>query len=307
MIEIFDPRFSPAASGAGQLERLCTGASWSEGPVWMPQDGAVLWSDIPNNRILRWHPSDGMTVWRERAGFTNGHALESDGSLLHCSHGARSIIRTQFDEQQGTLVELDDEVIADRYQGRRLNSPNDIVVKSDGTIWFSDPPYGIISNEEGYEAPRELRHNYVFRLDPRNGALTIVSDFVEEPNGLAFSPDENLLYVSDTSRVRRTPSSGNPIVVFDVVNGRDLANPRDFVFVEPGLADGFRVDRNGFLFTSAGDAVQVFHPDGALCARIPIPERVGNLTFGGAAGNELFICATSSLYRIRLNTSGATR
>jgi gluconolactonase len=268
--------------------------------------GAVVWSDIPNNRMLRWHPGDGMNVWRDPAGFTNGHTLESDGSLLHCSHGSRSIIRTRFDKQQSTLVELGDQVLVDRYQGRRLNSPNDIVVKSDGTIWFTDPPYGIISNEEGYKAPTELGDNYVFRLDSRNGALTIVSDFVDEPNGLAFSPNEDLLYVSDTSRVRRTPSGGNAIIVFDVIGGRDLANPRTFVIVEPGLSDGFRVDRNGFVFTSSADAVQVFHPDGALCARIPIPERVGNLTFGGHAGDELFICASTSLYRIRLNTSGAT-
>ena len=255
--------------------------------------------------MLRWSAASGMTVWREGVEFTNGHTREADGSLLHCSHGLCAVVRTRFGPGPG-LAPLADEIVVDRYQGRRLNSPNDIVVKRDGSIWFTDPSYGILSDYEGHQAESELDDHYLFRFDPKNGALRIVSDFVEEPNGLAFSPDETLLYVSDTSAARRTDGSGNHhIVVFDVVGGEDLANPRAFAVVSPGLPDGFRVDRHGFVYTSSLDSVQVYHPDGTRIGRIAVPKKVGNLSFGGAAGNELFICASSSLYRIRLNTAGA--
>ena len=302
-IEIFDARLSPVVEGA-HLERLCTGAEWSEGPVWMHEDDAVLWSDIPNNRMLRWNAQGGMSVWRSGVEFTNGHTRDLNGDLLHCSHGRRAIVRTRFD---AVGRPLGDAIVVDRYQGRRLNSPNDIVVKRDGTIWFTDPPYGIVSGREGHKADSELGDCYVFRADPASGALRIVSDLVEEPNGLAFSPDESILYVSDTSAALRNDGSGHHhIVAFDVVAGQDLANPRVFAVIEPGLADGFRVDVNGFVYTSSEDSVQVYHPDGTRIGRIPVPEMVGNLVFGGAAGNELFICASTSLYRIVLNTRGAT-
>lgn len=307
-IEVFDARFSLAVPQAGAtLERLCTGAIWSEGPVWMREDGSVLWSDIPNNRMLRWHADSGMQVWREAVEFTNGHTREADGALLHCSHGLRAIVRTRFAPGTVPLQPLADEVLVDRYQGRRLNSPNDVVVKRDGSIWFTDPPYGIASDHEGHKAESELGRNHVFRFDPANGALRSMSDFVEEPNGLAFSPDESTLYVSDTSAALRTDGSGHHhIVAFDVIGGQDLANPHVFAVVNPGLADGFRVDVHGFIYTSSGDSVQVYHPDGTRMARIAVPEKVGNLTFGGAGGNELYVCASTSLYRIRLNTRGAT-
>jgi gluconolactonase len=303
-IQVLDPRFSAVAAGAGGLERLCSGAVWSEGPVWIDEAGVLLWSDIPNNRMLCWHAERGMTVWRDAVEFTNGHVRDLDGALLHCSHGQRAIVRTRLGpDAQG----LHDEVLVDRYQGRRLNSPNDIVVKSDGTVWFTDPPYGILSNHEGHQAESELGHCYVFRFDPRDGSLRIVSDFLEHPNGLAFSPDESVLYVSDTSAAVRTDGGGNHhIVAFDVIDGQDLAHPRIFAVVEPGLADGFRLDVDGLLYTSSGDSVQVYHPDGTRLAVIPVPEKVGNVCFGGAAGDELFICASTSLYRIRLNTRGAT-
>ena len=213
------------------------------------------------------------------------------------------MVRTRFGPD---LAPRADEIVVDRYQGRRLNSPNDIVVKRDGSIWFTDPSYGILSDYEGHQAESELGDHYMFRFDPGTGALRIASDFVEEPNGLAFSPDETLLYVSDTSAARRTDGSGNHhIVAFDVFGGQDLANPRVFAVVTPGLPDGFRVDRQGFVYTSSLDSVQVYHPDSTRIARIAVPEKVGNLTFGGAAGDELFICASTSLYRIRLNTTGA--
>jgi gluconolactonase len=300
-IRVFDPRFAVVASGAGPLERLCTGAVWSEGPVWMSEDDSLLWSDIPNNRMLRWHADSGMTVWRDAVEFTNGHVREHDGALLHCSHGLRAIVRTRFG---AGLVQQPDEIVVDRYQGRRLNSPNDIVVRSDSTIWFTDPPYGIASNREGYQAESELGANHVFRFDPASGELGIASSFVEEPNGLAFSPDESLLYVSDTSAALRGDSGNHHIVVFDVIGGDSLANPRVFAVVNPGLADGFRIDMHGWLYTSSEDSVQVYHPDGTRLAAIAVPEKVGNLTFGGAQRNQLYICASTSLYRIRLNTRG---
>jgi len=303
-IEVLDPRFEPVARPGAVLARLCTGAVWSEGPVWLHETGALLWSDIPNNRMLSWQPGQGMSVWREGVEFTNGHVREADGALLHCSHGLRAIVRTRFD---ASMQPLPDEVVVSHYQGRRLNSPNDVVVKRDGTVWFTDPPYGIVSDREGHAAPSELGRCYVFRFDPACGTLRIVSDFVEEPNGLAFSPDESVLYVSDTSAALRADGSGHHhIVAFDVTGGQDLANPRVFAVIEPGLADGLRVDVNGFVYTSSQDSVQVYHPDGSRIGRIPVPEKVGNLCFGGLQGNELFICASTSLYRIVLNTRGAT-
>jgi len=323
-VEVLDPRFRPVALGAGPLERLATGAVWSEGPVWLAESGEVLWSDIPNNRMLAWHPRLGQRVWREACEFTNGHVREwagrgergaagggPRGALLHCSHGRRAIVRTRLDAHGQPVG--DDEIVVDRYQGRRLNSPNDLIVKRDGTIWFTDPPYGILSDREGHQAESELGDCYVFRFDPTTagaggeGALRIVSDFVEEPNGLAFSPDERVLYVSDTSAALRSEGSGHHhIVAFDVVGGQDLANPRVFAVVNPGLADGFRVDVHGFVYTSSEDSVQVYHPDGTRIGHIPVPEKVGNVVFGGEAGNELFICASTSLYRIVLATRGAT-
>jgi gluconolactonase len=302
-LEVLDPRLTHVALGATPLRRLCTGAVWSEGPVWMHETGELLWSDIPNNRMLAWHPQHGQRVWRDNAEFTNGHVREAGGALLHCSHGQRAVTRTRFGP---ALQVLADEIVVSHYQGRRLNSPNDIVVKRDGSLWFTDPPYGILSDHEGHLADSELGDCYVFRFDPADGSLRIVSDFVEEPNGLAFSPDESVLYVSDTSAALRTGGGGNHhIVAFDVVGGQDLARPRVFAVVSPGLSDGFRVDENGFVYTSSEDSVQVYHPDGTRIGRIAVPEKVGNLCFGGAAGDELFICASTSLYHLRLATRGA--
>jgi gluconolactonase len=304
-IQILDSRAALLMQSV-PLENLCSGAIWSEGPVWMHEDESILWSDIPNNRMLRWARADGMSVWREKAEFTNGHTREADGSLLHCSHGLRAIVRTRFG-LNGDALNLNaskDEVLVDNYQGRHLNSPNDVVVKSDGTIWFTDPQYGILSNHEGYKAESELGKNYVFRFDPKSKSLDAVSDFVSEPNGLAFSPDESLLYVSDTSGATQGYDKGNHhIVRFDVLDGRSLGNPKVFAVVEPGLPDGFRITKNGWLYVSSLDSVQVFHPDGSLLAKIPVPEKIGNLTFGGKQGNELYICASTSLYMLELPLS----
>ena len=312
MLQVLDSRFNAVAKGAGVLERLCTGAAWSEGPVWMHEDNSVLWSDIPNNRMLRWHQAEGMHVWREAAEFTNGHTREKDGALLHCSHGLRAIVRTRFG---ANLSNPTDEIVVDRYQGKRLNSPNDIVVKSDGTLWFTDPPYGILSDDEGYKSESELSGCFVFCFDPVKGDLKLATDFLEHPNGLAFSPDELTLYVSDTSAALKTDGSGNHhIVAFDVHKdknggkgyglGHSLHNPRIFATIENGLPDGFRVDQHGFLYVSSLDGVLVYHADGTKLAFIPVPEKVGNLTFGGAKRDNLFICASKSLYSIQLNTKG---
>ena len=301
-LDILDPRFAAVASGAGALECLCTGAIWSEGPVWLHEDQSLLWSDIPNNRMLRWQAASGMTVWRQGVEYTNGHTREADGALLHCSHGRRAIVRTRFGPG---LTPMADEIVVSHYQGRRLNSPNDIVVKSDGSIWFTDPPYGILSDYEGHQGESELGKHYVFRFDPATGGLRVVSDLAIDPNGLAFSIDESVLYVSDTSAARLGDAGHHHILAFDVLAGQDLARPRVFAVVSPGLSDGFRIDHNGFLYTSSADSVQVYHPDGSRIGRIAVPEKVGNLSFGGRDGNELYICASSSLYRIRLNTFAA--
>lgn len=301
-VEIFDERLSAVLAGV-RLERLCTGAIWSEGPVWMHEDEALLWSDIPANRMLRWSQVDGMTVWRNGVEFTNGHTRDLNGDLLHCSHGLRAIMRTPVSEG-GINAATIDQIVVDRYKGKRLNSPNDVVVRSDGTIWFTDPPYGILSDREGHRATREQDANHVFCHDPRSGILRAATDQVEEPNGLAFSPDESVLYVSDTSAALNATGGGNHrIVAFDV-EGFRLSAMRVVADIEPGLPDGFRLDRNGWIYTSSEDAVQILAPDGKLLGRIGVPERVGNLTFGGPQRNQLFIVATTSLYRITLNTQG---
>ena len=297
-IDVLDPRFTPVVRHGPSLERLCTGARWSEGPVWLSEDDSLLWSDIPNDRMLRWSAADGMSVWRERVEFTNGHTRDRDGTILHCSHGLRAVYRTNSDGS-------DQRIVVDRWQGRRFNSPNDIVVKSDGTIWFTDPPYGLIIPEEGHGGESEIGDCLVFRFDPRSGELDPVTDLPIEPNGLAFSPDERVFYVSDTSAALDRDATGLACIwAFDVVDGRQLVNGRTFADVSPGVPDGFRVDVQGWIYTSSQDSVQVFHPDGTLLGRIPVPEKVGNVTFGGPERDQLYICASTSLYRIRLATRG---
>lgn len=301
-IEVFDPRLQPVL-GQARLQRLCTGARWSEGPVWLKEDESLLWSDIPNNRMLCWSEREGMRVWREGVEFTNGHTRDLQGHLLHCSHGLRAIVRTPI---RGGRIRADtpDEVVVDRYQGRRLNSPNDVVVRSDGTIWFTDPPYGIASDHEGHRADSEQPANHVFCFDPASGQLHAASSAVDEPNGLAFSPDERVLYVSDTSAALRPAGQGHHhIVAFDV-DGMRLQNMRVLAVISPGLPDGFRIDRQGWIYTSSEDAVQILAPDGQVLGRIPVPEKVGNLCFGGPALDELYITASTSVYRLRLNTQG---
>ena len=293
-----DPLFDRLVPTEAVIRRLADGFLWAEGPVWLPADNALLWSDIPNNRVLRWSASDGAVTEEYRpSDFANGHTLDHDGTVLACQHGTRRVARYHRDGSRTAVV--------DRYLGLRFNSPNDIVVASDGAIWFTDPPYGIISDREGYPAESELGHCYVFRLDRRTGELAIMSDDLIDPNGLAFSPDERTLYVSDTSAGRVDHGRHN-ILAFDVVGGRSLANAREFTVIDPGVPDGFRVDVAGNVWTSAGDGIHVLAPDARELGRILLPEPAANCTFGGPDGQTLFITATSTLWSLPVGIRGAT-
>ena len=276
----------------------------AEGPVYIAETDTLLFSDIPNNRMMQWRRGDGASEFLRPAEFTNGHIRDTDGHLLSCEHGGRRVIRRFAD---GTV-----EVIADSYDGKRLNSPNDLVLASDGSIWFTDPPYGILSDIEGYKADSELGGNYVFRVDPQTGALAVVADDFDKPNGLAFSPDEKILYIADSGAINggSDPSfnaaAPHHIRAFDVVGGRTLANGRLFVDIERGVPDGLRVDSQGFVWTSAADGVHCYAPDGALFGKILLPEVVANLTFGGPDGTTLFIAATTSIYGVATARHGAS-
>ncbi|WP_375424046.1 SMP-30/gluconolactonase/LRE family protein [uncultured Friedmanniella sp.] len=288
-------------SGA-QLEKVATGTTWAEGPVWIPERRAVRYSDIPGDRIMEFsEPTGESSVYRHPAGFTNGRTRDPDGSVVQCSHGHRAVER-EVDGVVSTLV--------DSWRGSRLNSPNDVVIASDGAIWFSDPAYGIKKEGEGHAGEEEYGDRYVFRFEPATGRLDPVVTDLEEPNGLAFSPDESLLYVSDTSREPPGPPHvsqpfGHAIHVYDVVDGCHAKNGRTLVVVEPGLPDGFRVDQYGNLWSSSGDAVQVFSPRGELLERVPVPEVIANVCFGGEDGQTLYIAASTSLYRIRTTVTDA--
>ena len=289
--EVYDERFGRMLPDGAKLTKHCTGLKWAEGPVYFAEGGYLLWSDIPNDRMMKWSDAEGCSVFRQPAAYANGHYRDRQGRLVSCEQGTRRISRTERDGTVATVV--------DNYLGKRLNSPNDLVVKSDDTIWFTDPPYGILSDWEGHKADSELGANYVFRFDPASNELEIVCDDFDRPNGICFSPDESVLYVAD---------SGGPehVRAFDVVDGRRLVNSRVFAEVRPGLADGFRVDVDGNLFTSAYDGIQVYDPEAELLGKILVPEeRTANCTFGGPDKSRLFIAADKSLYSIRLNAKGA--
>jgi gluconolactonase len=298
VFEIFDQRFRHLVVASAALDELHDGCRWAEGPVWFADLNCLIWSDIPNERMLRYVPDGGVSVFRARSNFTNGNTRDLQGRLVSCEHGARRVTRTEID---GSIT-----VLADTYQGRRLNSPNDVVVKSDGTIWFTDPTYGIMSDYEGYRATPEQPTRNVYRLDPARGELSVVVDDFGQPNGLAFSPDEKLLYIAD-SAFSHDVTAPPHIRVFDVMDGRSLANGRVFCTVDKGLPDGFRLDIEGNVWTSAGDGVHCFAPDGALLGKVRVPQTVANLTFGGPRRNRLFITATKSLYSLYVAATGAQR
>ncbi|MDO5090636.1 MAG: SMP-30/gluconolactonase/LRE family protein [Cardiobacteriaceae bacterium] len=298
-IESFDPRFDALLRADSALEKLCTGATWSEGPVVVEALGLVIWSDIPNNRLVAWSEAKGFHEYQKPSYFSNGHTIDLEGRIINCEHGRRCISRTVFGG--------DTEILVERYQGKRLNSPNDVVVKSDGSIWFSDPRYGILSDAEGYKAESEIGADHVYRFDPQSGELTAVATDCIRPNGLAFSPDERLLYVSDTS-ASHDADGRHELRVYPVASdGKSLGTGRTFAVVEPGLPDGFRLDDQGHIFTSSEDSIQVYHPDGTLLGKIHVPEKIGNCTFAGEDFDTLYIVATTSLYRIRLNVRAAVR
>jgi gluconolactonase len=284
-----------------RVHKLFTGCAWAEGPVYFRDGEVLLWSDIPNNRILRFTPDlsglgGSVTVYRQPSNYTNGHTRDREGRLVSCEHGARRVSRTELD---GTLT-----VLADRYQGKRLNSPNDVVVKSDRTVWFTDPPYGHRTDLEGHKGESELGQNYVFRFDPRDATLRIVADDFTNPNGICFSPDERRLYIADTGR-SFDPDGPQHIRVFEVREDGTLTNSRIFAAPDVGASDGIRCDTEGNVWTSAGDGIHVFDPGGTLLGKIAVPEVVANLTFGGPKRNRLLICATTSLYAVYVHANGA--
>jgi gluconolactonase len=296
--EYYDKKFYEITVPIAEVEELYSGCLWAEGPVWFGDGGYLVWSDIPNNRLLRWLPEQGVSVFRARSGFANGHTRDRRGRLVSCEHGGRRVSRTEAD---GTIV-----TIADKYDGKRLNSPNDVVVKSDGSIWFTDPSYGILSDYEGYKAPMEQKGCFVFRVDPQNGTLSIVADDFVKPNGLAFSPDEKTLYIAD-SGLSHDPAGPHHIRAFDVDEGGKLSKGRVFAEVSPGVPDGMRVDVEGNVWTSCQNGVICIAPSGHALGKIKIPQMVANVCFGGPRRNRLFITATKSLYSVYLGISGAQK
>ncbi len=298
-LEVRDPRFRKLIFGNVHLEKLWTGCRWAEGPAYFPAGRYLVWSDIPNDRVMRFDETDGsVSVFLHPAQHHNGHTTDRQGRLVSCEHQGRCVSRIEIDGSRT--------VLASHVDGKRLNSPNDVVVKSDDTIWFTDPTYGIDSHYEGDAAPSEIGESHVYRLDPNTGEVVAVAQDFTKPNGIAFSPDEKLLYVADTGATH-VEDGPRHIRVFDVgPDGRGLANGRLFATCDVGLFDGFRCDTAGNLWTSAGDGVHCYAPDGTLLGKIRIPEVVANLCFGGRKRNRLFICGTTSLYAIYLNAHGAT-
>ena len=298
-VRIIDPSFARYRLPLAKVERIATGMRWSEGPVWFGDGRYLLWSDIPNNRIMKWDEETGaVSVFRKPSNNSNGNTRDRQGRLLTCEHDARRVTRTEYD---GAIT-----VIAESYEGKRLNSPNDVVCRTDGSLWFTDPPFGILGYYEGHPATPELPTN-VYRWDPDTKKLDIVAGDIKRPNGLAFSPDESKLYVVEAGVTPRV------IRAFDVTgNGSKLANGRVLITAEEdGTPDGLRVDVDGNLWVGWGmgkaglDGVSVFNPDGKLIGRIDLPERCANLCFGGRHRNRLFMCGSTSVYSLFVNTQGA--
>ena len=289
--------FAECYVGHARVERLWSGARWTEGPAWFAAGRYLLWSDIPNNRMLRWDETDGsVSVFRSPSNNTNGNTVDFAGRLVSCEHLGRRVTRTEYD---GSIT-----VLADCWQGTRLNSPNDVVVKSDGSVWFTDPSYGILTDYEGDKAEPELPCQ-VYRVDPDGRIDVVATDFLK-PNGLAFSPDESILYIADTGATHE-PDGPRHIRALKVSDdARSLGTGKVFAQCTAGLFDGFRCDTQGRIWTSAEDGVHCYNPDGLLIGKVHIPEIVSNVTFGGAKRNRLFICGTTSLYSVYLTVKGCT-
>jgi gluconolactonase len=295
--EILDERFRRCVRSTELPAQLFEGCRWAEGPAWFAAGRYLVWSDIPNDRILRWdEPTGTVGVFRQPANNTNGHTVDPQGRLVSCEHAGRRVTRTEHD---GSIT-----VIADRFEGKRLNSPNDVVVRSDGSVWFSDPSYGIETDYEGDKAESEIGACNVYRVDPHSGECRIASDDFVRPNGLAFSTDERRLYISDTGATH-VADGPKHIRVFDVADDGALSGGDVFATCTEGLFDGFRLDADGRIWTSAGDGVHCYDPDGTLLGKLRVPEVVANVAFGGPKRNRLFICATTSLYSVHLLVNGA--
>jgi gluconolactonase len=298
--EVVDQRFRKLVLPYVHVEKLYTGCRWAEGPAWFAAGRYLLWSDIPNDRMLRWDETDGsVSVFRQPSLNSNGNTVDREGRLVSCEHRSRCVSRTEFD---GTRT-----VLADRYDGKRFNSPNDVVVKSDGSIWFTDPSYGIDSDYEGDAALSEIGSRNVYRIDPRGGHVTIVASDFTQPNGLAFSPDESLLYIADTGLTHLVDGPRHVRRFTVSADGSSISGGEVFAVCSVNVHDGFRLDVQGNLWLSAGDGVHCRASDGTLLGKILIPESVANLCFGGPKLNRLFVCATTSLYSVYLNTRAAPR
>lgn len=292
-----DPRFRDLIHPNAQLQRIGSGFEWAEGPVWFPAAEMLLFSDIPAHRMMRWTAQTGCSIFRENSDYSNGNSRDPQGRLVTCHHGTRRVTRTEAD---GSLS-----VLASHHGGKRLNSPNDVVVRSDGSIWFTDPTYGILSDLEGYRAEPEQAGSHVYRIPPAGGEPEPVITSFTQPNGLCFSPDERLLYVAESGS---SHDAGVPSVirVFELgADGMIASAGRDFARIDAGLPDGIRCDGRGNLWSSAADGIHIFAADGTLLGKILVPEVVSNLCFGGPRGNRLFITATTSLYMLAVNANAA--
>ena len=289
VFETIDERFD-GPGGDAYVEALYDEGRWLEGPAYSPAWRSLLFSDIPNDRVLRFDETTGAVgVWRQPAGYANGRTLDRLGRVVSCEHGSRSVTRTELD---GSVT-----VLADRWEGHRLNSPNDVVVRADGTVWFTDPSYGIDSDYEGYSADSETDGCHVYRIDP-DGTVTRVADDFERPNGLAFSADERALYIVDTRRKH--------IRCFDVDDANQLSGGEVLAECNAGSFDGIRIDHRDRIWAAAHDGLHCFDPDdGALLGKLKLPEICSNLTFGGPKGNILYVTATNRLFSIMTNCTGA--
>lgn len=294
--EILDERFRWLINPTARIEKLYDGCRWAEGPAYFAAGKYLLWSDIPNSRMLRYDENDGhVSVFRVPSHHSNGNAVDLTGRLISCEHHTRRVTRTNYD---GSIT-----ILATHHEGKRLNSPNDVVVKSDGSIWFTDPTYGIDSDYEGGRAESEIGASHVYRIDPLSGEVTRVADDFVKPNGLAFSPDETKLYISDTGRTHDDHHPAH-IRVFDVSSESRLRDGRVFAECTSGIFDGFRIDERGRIWSSAQDGVHCIETDGTLIGKIRVPETVANVCFGGLHRNRLYICGTTSLYSVYLFDNG---